>query len=66
MGGDFDPGAEAENQGKGTGDSPSNDPSALQHGQGAFGSLRPRWLLGRPPLGIEPRLVRHQYASEYC
>ena len=49
MGGSFNPGAEAENQGK-----VPNNPLPLQHCQGAIGYLPLRWLLGSPPLGIEP------------
>ena len=55
----FKSGAEAENQGKGLANSPSDDPLPLQHGQGASGSMRSKWLLGGPPLGIEPRPIRH-------
>ena len=59
MGGYFNPGAEAENQGKGLANSPFDDPLPLQHGQGAIGSMRSRWLLGGPPLNIEPRPIRY-------
>ena len=54
MGGDFNPSAEAENQGKGPVNSPSNNPLTLQ---GAIGCLRLRWLLGGPLLGLEPHPI---------
>ena len=57
MGDNFNPGAEAENQGKGPANSPSNNP--LQNSQGAISSLHLKWLLGGLPLGIEPRPIRH-------
>ena len=59
MGGNFNPGAEAENQGMGLVNSPSDNPSPLQYSQEAIGNLRLRWLLGGPPLDIEPRPIRH-------
>ena len=34
MGGNFNPGTEAENQGEGPANSPPDDPSPLQHGHG--------------------------------
>ena len=54
MGGNFNPCTRAENQ-KGPANSRSDN---LQH-KGAIGSLHLRWLLGRLPLGIEPRPIRH-------
>ena len=55
MGGNSNP----ENQRKGPAKSPSNDPLPLQHGLRAIGSLHLRWLLGSPPLGIQPHPIRH-------
>ncbi len=54
MGGNFNPGAEVDNQGEGPANSPSNNPLPLQHCLGAIGCWRLRWLLGGPLLGIEP------------
>ena len=39
IGSDFNPGTEANNQGKGPANSPSNNPLPLPHGRGAIGSL---------------------------
>ncbi len=44
MGGDFNPSTEAENQGEGQANSPTNDPLPFQHGQGAIDSLYSRYL----------------------
>ncbi len=55
MGGNFNPGAKAEHQGKGSSNSPSNDPLSLQH----VGSLHSRWLLGGLLLAIKLRPIRH-------
>ena len=65
MGGNFNPGAEAENQEKGPANSPSNNPLPLQHYREAIGCLRLRWLLGGPPLGIKPHPISKQSASQY-
>ncbi len=56
LGGNFNPGTKAENQ-EGPANSRSDDPH--KHSQGATGSLRLKWLLGRLPLDIEPRPIRH-------
>ena len=50
MGDVFNPTTKAEIQ-EGPANSRSDDPH--KHSQGAIGSLRLRWLLGGPPLGIE-------------
>ena len=55
MGGNFNPGAEAEHQGKGSSNSHSNDPLSFQHD----GNLRSKWLLGSPLLGIKICPIRH-------
>ena len=44
MGGDFNPSTEAENQGEGRANSPTNDPLPFQHSQGAIDSLYSRYL----------------------
>ena len=59
MGGNFNPGAEVENQGKGLANYPFDNPLPLQYSQGTIGGLRSRWLMGGLPLGIEPRPIRH-------
>ena len=57
MGGNFNPGTEAENQ-EGPANFCSDDP--LQHSQIAFGSLRLKWLeLGGIQLGIEQTPIKH-------
>ena len=59
MGGNFNPNAEAENQGIGLANFPSDYSLPLQYSQGATGSLRLRQLFSGPPLGIEPGPIRH-------
>ena len=59
MGGNFNPGTEAENQGEGLANSPFDNPLPLQQGSRAIGSLCLRWLLGGLPLDIEPRSIRN-------
>ena len=65
MGGDFNRGTEAESQGEGPVNSPSDDPLPLQHGQGAIDSLSLRWLLGSLLFGIESHSIRHQFILQY-
>ena len=65
MGGNFNPGTEAENQGVGPANSFSDYPLPLKYSKRAIGSLRLTWLLGGPPLDIEARPIRHKSALKY-